>query len=150
MAAKGDTPGSSPTDPDDINARLAEIHAELAKPSRFTEPSAADRARAVSRRSSRSDRPPGGRRLTRQEKRLAAELRKPVQGVNPAPVRRAAAPAPRSRRAPAPGPVADRGYTAPSRRRGPGLKYLIMAVVVIAALYGVAVGLHYVLHRSAP
>jgi hypothetical protein len=148
MAATGDTSGGSPTDPDDINARLAEIHAELAKPSRFTEPSAADRARGAPRRSSRSGRPPRGKRLTRQEKRLAAELRKPVQGANPAPARRAPAPAPRPRRAPAPGPVADRGYTAPSRRRGPGPKYLIIAIVVVAALYGAAVGLHAVLHSK--
>jgi hypothetical protein len=151
MAAKGDTPGDSPTDPDDINARLSEIHAELSGPARFSEPSAAERASAARQRS-QFGRPPGGRRLSRRERRLAAELRKPVQGANPVRARPSPPPARqgRPRRPAPPGPVADRGYTAPSRRRGPGLRYLIIAVVVIAALYALSVGLHAVLHRGAP
>lgn len=57
--------------PDDIDRSIAELHAELAKPARFREPSAAERARKPVQPSG-----PAGLRRARQ----ARKLRKPVAG----------------------------------------------------------------------
>jgi hypothetical protein len=66
----GDPPGAQDRpDPDDIQQRISEIEAELRKPAKFTEPSAAERAGKPALRDSRK----------------ARKLRKPVPEPAPAP-----------------------------------------------------------------
>jgi hypothetical protein len=82
MPGRGSTPGSSSPDPDDINNRLAEIAAELAAEAKFKEPTAAERARAAVG-PARSPAPPvdskpGGPIRRWRNRRLAAELRRPI------------------------------------------------------------------------
>ena len=70
--ATGEPPGGpgQPDSPDDIDKRLREIEAELRRPAKFTEPSAAERA--------------GKPRL--RDRRKASKLRKPVPERAPVPV----------------------------------------------------------------
>jgi hypothetical protein len=132
--------GSSPG-PDDIDKRFAEIAAELAAEARFREPSATERARTPVQ-------PTGGRAASQQRqggplrrwrnKRLAAELRKPVLASGqrvPTPPSR-----PRRRAAPAayPRPAPDRGYAAPIRSGSPQAVFAI--VVLLALAVGAAFG----------
>ncbi len=63
-------PPDGPGQPDDINKRLGEIEAELRRPAKFKEPSAAERA--------------GQQRL--RDRRKAKKLRKPVPERSPVPV----------------------------------------------------------------
>ena len=130
MASSGSTPDSSSSSPDDINDLLA----ELATEGKFRAPSAAERARA-------SGRPPGGGVTPKRRrggpfrrwrnKRLAAELRKPVLPSG----QKASARPPKARARhadtwPAPG----RSYAAPTRRRGSGRSALVVVIVLAIAL----------------
>jgi hypothetical protein len=151
MAGTGDT--GSPEGPDDINNRLAEIAAELAKEARFKEPSAAERARArvtAARPSHRSARSGPLRRL--RARRKMAELLKPVDGSaipTPPPKPPTARQVRRARRAARPAadrPFADRGYADASDY--PSVARSIIAVIIIVALLvGAVIGLRYVFHR---
>jgi hypothetical protein len=103
--ASGEPPGSQDRpDPDDIEQRISEIEAELFKPAKFREPSAAERAGKPSLRDSRK----------------ARKLRKPVPERPPVP----------SREHWRSGPGAPRRN---SSRRGRAWSLLI-AVIVIAGL----------------
>jgi hypothetical protein len=167
MAGTGPTPDSSSPNPDDINDRLAEIAAELASEAKFKEPTAAERARA-------GVQPVGGtvpgkragplRR--RRNRRLAAELRKPLQdsggekaqaprptrasgraaGSRPRPSRRAAGSA--AQRAGA-WPTPDRGYAAPTRRSSAG-RSAVTLILAFAVLLGLSFGLRKLLQHSPP
>jgi hypothetical protein len=146
-----------PADPDDddINSRLTEIAAELAAGARFTEPRAADRLRVPIG----SAQPPPARISPVQRwrnRRLAAELRKPVQsasvpsapGPRRPPLGRAARHSLRSalarrayrRHSARPQPVPDRGYATPSYRSPRrSLAILLAAMVILIALCGLVV-----------
>jgi hypothetical protein len=149
MTATGEGPGDLPTDPDDINSRLAEVAAELTSRAKFTEPKAADRARVpVGTAGAHAARGPRQRRRT---ERLAAELRKPVQSahwssptgsgqpwrrrvarLNPG---RALSRWEYRRRSARPQPVPDRGYASPSYRSPhQSLAILLAAIVILIAL----------------
>lgn len=157
MAGTGSAPDSSSPDPDDINDRLAEIAAELASEAKFKEPAAADRARAAVQPVGGKPSRRRGPLRSRRNKRLAAELRKPVGGQAglrpsaPSPVppkqpgasRRPGGPA--TRRAGS-WPAPDRGYATPARRAGPG-RSVVTLVLVLAVLFGISFGLHKLLQR---
>jgi hypothetical protein len=164
MAGTGGTPGDSPASPDDINGRLAEIAAELSAEATFKEPSAAERAHA---RAGQPWPPSSGHRagpLRRlQDKRTAAELRKPVQSGYgpPAAARRRrlsglrqSGPRLSARRLDAgrllgrraargrPQPVPDRGYAAASGGSAHrSLLILVSTLVVIIAACACVVAL---------
>jgi hypothetical protein len=149
MAVTGGDPGDVPTDPDDINSRLAEIAAELTATARFTEPSAADRARVPVGPAGAG--PASGPIQRRRKRRLAAELRQPVQSAS-----RSGAPAPRQpwrrraarlspsralarwayrRRSARPEPTPDRGYATPSYRSPhQSLAILLAGMVILIAI----------------
>ncbi len=151
MAGTGGT--GSPEGPDDINNRLAEIAAELAKEARFKEPSAAERARArvtAARPSGRSARSGPLRRM--RARRKMAELLKPVDGSavpTPPPKPPTARQVRRARRAERPAadrPFADRGYADASDY--PSVARSVIAVIIIVALLvGAVIGLRYVFHH---
>jgi hypothetical protein len=163
MAGTGPTPGSSSPNPDDINDRLAEIAAELAAEAMFKEPAAADRAHAPVRVVARAASGRRGGPLRRwRDKRLAAELRKPLREPGgqqpPAPEpktsRRASDPRPKaSRRAAGAAqragawPTPDRGYATPTRRRGGG-RSLLTLILVLVVLFGISAGLRKLLQRN--
>jgi hypothetical protein len=127
MAAPGDKPHDSPTDPDDINNRLAEIAAELASEARFKEPSAAERARMA-----------------------AGHLRPgPAAGSNPVRRWRSRRPTATRRVAQPTEPTLDRGYATHSARAGTA-RSLMVVLVMLIVLIGVSVGLHSLLHRTTP
>jgi hypothetical protein len=148
MAGTGGT--GSPESPDDINNRLAEIAAELAKEARFKEPSAAERAKArvtAARPSGKSARSGPLRRL--RARRKMAELLKPVDGSAipaPPPKPPTARQVRRARRAARPAadrPFADRGYADASDY--PSVARSVIAVLIIVALLvGAVIGLRYV------
>lgn len=165
MAGTGPTPDSSSPNPDDINDRLAEIAAELASEAKFKEPTAAERARAgVQPVGGAAPGKRGGPLRRRRNKRLAAELRKPVQdsggqktaaprparasgrpaGSRPKPSRRAAGSA--AQRAGA-WPTPDRGYATPTRRPGAG-RSVVTLILVLAVLFGLSFGLRKLLQHS--
>ncbi len=173
MAGTGPTPGSSSPDPDDINDRLAEIAAELAAEATFKEPAAADRVHTAVQQVGGTTPPKrGGPLRRRRNRRLAAELRKPLQELggqkDSTPRPNASGPTTGSasragRRAGRPGaagraagsaaqragawPTPDRGYATPARRRGAGRSVLTL-VLVLVVLFGVSAGLRKLLHRS--
>ncbi len=156
MGGTGPPPDSSSSNSDDINDRLAEIAAELASEAKFKEPTAAERARAgVQPIGGAAPRKLGGGPMRRRRnKRLAAELRKPVQDLGG---QTTPAPRPTKARGRAAGsaaqragawPTPDRGYATPTRRPGPGRSVLTL-VLVLAVLFGLSVGLRKLLHHSA-
>jgi hypothetical protein len=164
MAGTGPSPDSSSPDPDDINERLAEIAAELAAEAKFKEPAAADRARApVQAVGGDAPRRRGGPLRKWRNKRLAAELRRPVDepggqkapvpppttsgragGARPKASRRAAGAA--AQRAGA-WPTPDRGYATPARRSAGGRSVLTLMLVLVV-LFGLSAGLRRLLQRS--
>jgi hypothetical protein len=163
MAGTGPTPGSSSSNPDDINDRLAEIAAELAAEAKFKEPAAADRARAsVQAVGGDAPRQRGGRLRKWRNKRLAAELRRPVDEPGG---QKTPAPQPKTSRRAGPRPMAgrraadtaaqragawptpDRGYATPTRRGGAG-RSVLTVVLVLVVLFGLSVGLRKLLQRN--
>jgi hypothetical protein len=146
MASTGGT--GSPEGPDDINNRLAEIAAELAREARFKEPSAAERARAAAARPARKSARAGP--LSRwRARRKTAELLKPADDsaiLKPAPRPPTARQVRRARRAAAPRPFADRGYADESEY--PSVARSVIAIIIIVALLvGAVIGLHYAFHH---
>jgi hypothetical protein len=154
MAGTGDSPKGSPEGPDDINDRLAEIAAELAKEARFKEPSAAERAeraraRVAAARSMGKSARSGPLRRWRARKK-AAELLRPADGsaiLTPPPKSPTARQVRRARREPA-RPFADRGY-ADSSEYPSVARSVIAVIIIVALLVGAAIGLRYVFHHHS-
>lgn len=120
-------PAGSEPGPGDINKRLADIAAELAREATFKEPSAAERARTPVARSAAGR---GGPLRTWRNRRIAAKLRQPLQSAasgsrQPPRGRRRDAPARRSRR----------------------VRSILTAVIVVAILLAASFGLRK-LHNS--
>ncbi len=137
MESSEPTPDSSPSGPDDINDRFD----ELAAAGKFKEPGAAERAGDSVRPAGGGLKPKrrrGGPLRQWRNKRLAAELRKPVLAPGqkaPARQRRARGRAAAARHA-GTWPAPDRGYVTPARRGSPGRSALaiLFAVALLAAI----------------
>jgi len=145
MESSGPTPDSSPSGPDDINDRFG----ELAAAGKSEEPGAAGRGRASVRPAGGGVTPKrrrGGPLRQWRNKRLAAELRKPVLPPGqkaPARPRRARG------RAAARHPGPDRGYVTPARRGGPGRSALAI-LFAVALLAAISFGAHRLLQPRTP
>lgn len=155
MAESDPAPDSSSSSPDDINDRFAEIAAELAKERKFKEPIAAEQARVsfppVGGGAETPKRRSAGPIRRWRNKRLAAELRKPVlppgqkAPTRPPKARGRAATAARNADT---WHVPDRGYVT-ATRRGSGRSALLI-MLAVALLVAVSFGLPKLLKRDTP